>query len=145
AREVAFAIAGLVELRDRVLHFSSAGDTKVERREHLAGGAQSTALVQRGDALIVLHDQPPRLIAVRANELGGTQMCITNDDRPSALIEAARENVVAAPKRSHTQHSLVAYANHRSIARERGGRATSHPPLQARPLSYQRAHAVAHA
>src|SRR5207237_1216645 len=39
AREIALAIAGLVELRDRVLHFRVAGDTEIEGGEHLTGRA----------------------------------------------------------------------------------------------------------
>src|SRR5213075_3358282 len=85
-REVSLAITGFVELRDRVLYLGVAGDAKIERREHLACGAQSGLVGEAGDAGVVSHDEPPRSIAVGANQLGGAEVCVTNDDGRAAVV-----------------------------------------------------------
>src|SRR3954469_15150309 len=123
-REVAFAIAGFVELRDGVLHLGIARDAKVQRREHLPRCAQSNALGEAREAAVMAHDQSPRCVAIGTNQLGAAEMRITNDDRQSAVIDGAREHGVTTAEDAEAQHRLVAETDGRRVARERRGRAS---------------------
>jgi hypothetical protein len=122
AREVALGITGIVELRDRVLHFGLTRHTEVERRQHLAGHAQGVRLGQDGGARVMLQFQLPRLVLLRTNQLGRAEVGVPHDDRIAVLVVRAEEHAAAAAERAHPQHRIVTETDGGRVAHERGRR-----------------------